>query len=100
MNWLRKKLKKWLGIKTNEIDIERLDILYSDLTSIGVDVHFKKPHMILIFSKLNGGQIRHIDADFDNMQELNSLVKALKKRYKPKDIFYDLPHGMNKQWLK
>ena len=55
MNWLRKKLRCWLGIET---DIEKLNVLYSNLTSIGIDVHFKSPHMILIFSRLKGGQIR------------------------------------------
>ena len=58
---VKKKLRSWLGIKDNlyEIEIANLRTLYSNLTSIGVDVHFKSPSMIIVFSKLKGGQIRH-----------------------------------------
>lgn len=105
MSWLRKKLKKWLGIEANEVwinglghrieqnerDIETLDRLYTDLTSIGIDVHFKSPHMILIFSKLNGGQIHHIDANFKDIRELMDFVRWLKEKYRPKEIYWDAP---------
>ena len=96
MNWLRKKLRCWLGIETN---IEKLNVLYSNLTSIGIDVRFKSLHMILIFSRLKGGQIRQIDADFKDLKELNELAKHLKEKYKTKDIFYDLPYGYRRNWI-
>lgn len=105
MNWLRKKLRKWLGVEQNESGIKynetgivynksgikTLDRLYSDLTSIGVDVHFKSPHMILIFTKLKGGQIYHIDADFKDLKEVMELVKGLKERWRPKEVYWDAP---------
>lgn len=97
MKKLKSKLRKWLGIQQNENSINILNRLYSDLTSIGVDVHFKTPHMILIFSKLNGGQIRHIEADFSTIQELNDLTRQLEEMYRPKYRFYDLPAGIDRR---
>ena len=93
MEWMRNKLRKWLGIQQNETNIANLDHRLCGLTTMGVDVHFKSPHMILIFSKINGGQIRHVDADFKDLRELNDFTKQLKEKYRPKDIFYDVPHG-------
>lgn len=98
MNWIRKKLRTWLGIERNEEDIETLDRLYSDLTSIGVDVHFKSPHMILIFTKLGGGQIHHIDANFQDLKELNDFVRWLKEKYRPREVYWDLPPHL-RNWI-
>ena len=105
MNWLKNKIRKWLGISNLEIDtknleisinsskmrLNNLDALYADLVSIGIDVHFKSPHMILIYSNLKGGQLRHIEASFETLQELNDLVKFLKEKYKTKEITWDMP---------
>lgn len=79
--FFKEKLRSWLGIDGLEDDFVKLEKLYSDLVSIGVDVHFKEPHMILIYSKLNGGQIRHIPANFKTMKELQSFVQWLKEKY-------------------
>lgn len=87
MNWIKSKLRKWLGI-------EELDHHYRDIVSLGIDVHFKKPHMILIYSHFNGGLIRHIEADFRDPKELNSLVHELKNRYRTKNVIYDTPFIM------
>lgn len=65
--------------------------------TIGVDVHFKSNHMILIFSKLNG-QLRHIDVGFNTLQELNNLVKHLKKRYGTNRCFVDSPYPNEYNW--
>lgn len=89
--WLRNKLRQWLGIERNSEVIYKQDKLLNDLVHIGVDVHFKKPHMILIFSKLNGGQIRHIDADFKDIHELRQFVQEMKERYKTTHTTWDLP---------
>ncbi len=88
MNWIKRKLRNWLGI-------EELDKHYRDLVSIGVDVHFKKPHMILIYSHLNGGLIKHIDAAFDNLQDLTELVRELEDRYKTRRTIWDVPRPAN-----
>lgn len=93
MKWLKNKIQSWLGITENFREIKQLSELYADLTSIGIDVNFKEPHMILIFSKLNGGQIRHIECHFDNLMQLNKLAKELKQRYKPKHIYWDAPYN-------
>jgi len=100
MKWIKRKLRSWLGIENNQASINDLNRLYSALTSIGIDVHFKEPHMILIFSKLKGGQIRHIDAHFENLSELNHLAKRLKEEYRPRDIFYDFPMGVDKRMFE
>ena len=98
---IRRKWRKWSGLEeekaarrvlqTRIIDLERL---YSDLVSIGVDVHFKEPHMILIYSKINGGQLRHIEASFGNLKELNEFCRSLREKYKTKMQTNDLPPGM------
>lgn len=100
--WLRRKLRKWLGITNIEakvIDnraflgsrIVNLEHLCSDLVNIGVDVHFKSPHMILIYSKLNGGQLRHIDVNFRDLKELRDCVEELQYKYNTRDAIYDMP---------
>lgn len=100
MNWIRSKIRHWLGISSNETRLNELDSLYSDLVSIGVDVHFRgQPHMILIFSRLKGGQIREISAHFNSLQELNDLCKYLKDRYKPSSTFVDMPYGFRREFL-
>lgn len=73
--------------------------LYSDLVNIGIDVHFKEPHMILIYSKLKGGQLKHIPVKLDSLVELNELVKHLKERYSTKKATWDIPYGYNRSLL-
>jgi len=96
MEYLRKKFKKWLGIDKTEKEIERLKRLYSDLVHIGVDAHFKEPHMILIYSKLKGGQISHISANFDNIKELHACIRELKSKYHTKKEIWDDPRHLRK----
>ena len=94
INRLSLKLRAWLGIERNTEIIYKHDKLLDDLVHIGVDVHFKEPHMILVFSKLNGGQIRHIKADFKDLRELRLFVQEMKERYKTKHTTWDLPPAM------
>ncbi len=98
MKWLRLKIRKWLGIaylggKVAEVEVANASLyrLYEDLTHIGVDVHFKEPHMILIYSRLNGGQLREIPAHFDSLHELNKFTKHLKERYNTRAVTHDTP---------
>ncbi len=100
MIWLWTRLRNWLGIELLKYEvglqlseIKELKKLYSNLVSIGVDVHFKEPHMILIYSKLNGGQLRHIEADFKDLRELQHLVNVLKDKYRAREATYDTPFG-------
>lgn len=106
MNWLRKVLRKWLGIEKVEEDLRtqekkiyvmqkriiHLEEVTKNLVSIGVDVHFTSTSMILIYSRLNGGQIREIKADFSNMQELSNFVRELKQRFNTDKVIIDTPH--------
>lgn len=94
-NWIKRKLRKFLGVDEIDDGVGKLEELYSDLVSIGVDVHFQgQPHMILIYSRLNGGQIREIPARFKDMAELNDFVKWLKNKYKTDCETLDMPFGM------
>jgi hypothetical protein len=106
-NWLRKKILRWLGInpesitrQLNRIDkrLDRLFRLNKDLVSIGVDVHFKAPHMILVYSRLNGGQLREIKADFKNFKELNDFVHYLKDRFNTDVELVDAPPQLKHFW--
>lgn len=90
---VKSRLRRWLGIERHEDRLDDLNQLYSDLVSIGVDVHFKEPHMILIYSRLKGGQLRHIDANFESLAELNDFVKWLKEKYKTEKTTWDVPYA-------
>jgi len=96
--WLREKLTGWLGIDEasrhiyrHENKIKDLENVISDLVHIGVDVNFKEPHMIIIYSKLKGGQMRLIPAQFDNLKDLEDYVSYLKEKYKTKMERWDTP---------
>ena len=96
--WIQKKLRSALGVDQDLVDtrveLARLRALHSDLVSIGIDVNFRGPHMILIYSKLNGGQIRHIDAHFENLLDLNRFVKELGDQYQTSHKTWDAPREM------
>lgn len=74
-------------------EVEYLRGLYKNLVSIGVDVHFKEPHMIIVYSNIAGGQIRHIPVHFRNISELNDFCRRLRETYNTDKITYDVPHG-------
>jgi hypothetical protein len=100
MKWLRRKILKWLKVDLDHLEsrYQRLDSLYKDLVNIGVDVHFKSPHMILIYSSLNGGQIKEVQADFKNLKELRSFVQELKFRFNTRVDCWDKPPGYS-SWI-
>jgi hypothetical protein len=85
LNWIHKKIQNLLGITelqqqilTQMQYIRRLEVLTRNLVSIGVDVQFKRdPSMILIYSRLNGGQIYEVRANFKDMRELKDFVEQL-----------------------
>lgn len=94
MNWLKNKLVVWLGLSEMRNDIEKVKQVVGAATTIGVDVNFGSPHMIIVFSKLNGGQIRHIDAQFDGLKELEEFVRVIKERYGARKMVYDMPNSI------
>lgn len=91
---LVQRVKRWLGLTQQEVRLQRLERLTRDLVSIGVDVHFKEPHMILIYSRLNGGQIREIRAQFESIRDLDELVRGLRERYGTSAVTWDMPRHM------
>jgi hypothetical protein len=93
MKKIRNMLRKWLGIEENSTAIQINKNTIKDLVSIGVDVHFKEPHMVLIYSKLKGGQIKHIPVGFENIQDLENLIDMLRCKYKTDSVVLDVPHG-------
>jgi len=93
MNWLKNKLKSWLGITWTENSIDRLNDLYKNLVGIGIDAHVKSDSMIIIFSKLRGGQVRQIEAKFKNLRELDELARTLKTQYYTDRIWSDIPYN-------
>lgn len=103
MKWLKDKLGI-MALESRLLEenaslqrrIHYLEGVYKNLASIGVDVHFKEPHMIVIYSHLGGGQIRHIPAYFNNLTELNEYCRRLRKEFNTERIIFDLPHGCPK----
>jgi len=86
---LKRWLQRWLGMDKLAAENARLLALYKDLVSIGIDVHFKEPAMILVYSRLNGGQIKEIRADFKNLKELDRFVKQLKHQFNTTNTTWD-----------
>jgi hypothetical protein len=80
--------------------IESLEEFVQDVMQIGVDVHFKSPHMILIYTRLGGGQIREIEAYFEDLADLNRFCSSLKKSFRTNQITFDLPQGMPIQFFE
>lgn len=103
VKWLKRKLREWLGVDQDVLTLKtHIDNLYElnkDLVSIDVDVHFKNPHMILIYTRLNGGQLRHVEADFKDIKELTNFVRDLKRRFHTTRGIYDSPPHL-KQYFK
>lgn len=109
-NWLKMKLRRWLGVEHDKElatkilnsqikETARLALRLDDLVSIGVDVHFKgEPHMILIYSRINGGQLREIQASFDNIADLNKAVKEIAARYGARQVTVDMPPIRRSFW--
>lgn len=44
---------------------------------------------MFILISLNGGQLRHVLVNFDNLSDLRSFVNELKTRFKTKHGVYD-----------
>ena len=98
-NWIRNKIKKWLGIdKINEsiyyhggliqrlehrfrIDIEKINTRMELLTNIGVDVHLQSPTQIIIFSKVGGGQMRIFETGICDMKNLTKAIRRIQDDY-------------------
>ena len=84
---LRWKIRKWLGL--GEI-------------FIGVDmaVSRRDQSCVVVISRLNGGSVRIIDCQFENVHEMNRLVRELQQRYgvSSKETFVDMPPGMRREF--
>ncbi len=93
-DWIKRKIRGWLEIHHMAHEIEVMKKLHSDLVAIGVDAHFKEESMIIIFSHLNGGQVRHIPARFDNIRDLGRFVEHLKCTFRTDRVFVDAPHDL------
>jgi len=89
-----------LANKNLKTRIESLEAFVQDVMHIGVDVHFKSPHMILIYTRLGGGQIREIEADFENLADLNRFCQRIKESFRTKQIIYDRPAGLPIQFFE
>ena len=100
MNYLKRKLRNWLGIDKLNRDIGKLYSLNENLVSIGADINFRSPHKIIVMSKINGGQIHFIDANFENIKELKNFVDMLKERYNTSDVTYDGPQQFNNEFTR
>ena len=89
--WLRMRLRSWLGVEANQSELRALRELHKDLVSIGVDVHFKEQSMILVYTHLGGGQIRHIPGRFDNLSDLRMFVERLRSQFRTDVLTVDAP---------
>jgi len=93
-NWIKKKL----GITLLEKRCTRLEARVLDLESrikettlIGSDLHFEGDSVIVVASKLNGGQLRFIKAYFRSVRDMELMVGGLEERYKPTCFVPDVP---------
>lgn len=109
MNWLRNKLRRWLGVEADKernwtdvahlirrvSDIENRIHLAEDLlrqhTTGLVDVAYKENSVIIIASKLGGGYISIKPLAVSSMSELRVVTRDLEARCR--DVYVDLPYG-------
>ncbi|MDD5458872.1 MAG: hypothetical protein PHF37_05740 [Phycisphaerae bacterium] len=80
MNWLRQKIRKWLGLGE---------------MFMGVDVGMKDNSCIIICSRLGGGRIKIIDVHYSDRFELEKEIKYLQAKYDiaKSQIIADMPYG-------
>lgn len=97
IDYIRERLKIWLGVVDNEKKLALYYKLYKDLVDIGVDVHFTKPTQIIIISKLNGGMVTVIESN-ETIEGLQELIKNLRKRYHTNNISIDVPRQYKNNW--
>lgn len=90
-HWIRNKLISLLKIDEIKEEVKELNRLYTNLVSIGVDIHFREPTTIIIISKLKGGQVRHIPTEITSIRELNNLTAALRHQYRTNRVIWDKP---------
>ncbi len=106
-NWLRNKLREFLGIDSwvaeieAKIDAKEKSILYEvkrlhqNLTGIGIDVNvMHDPTTIVIISKLNGGQVKIIETGINDQRHLRSVIEQVEAMYGNNNKVYDMPRGL------
>lgn len=88
-NWLKNKLRCWLEIDRLEYSIDKIAQQLGEATATALDVHYKSNSIIIVASRLQGGNVRIVDADFDNLKHLREWVKHAI----PRSAFYaeDMP---------
>ena len=84
-NKLRWKIRKWLG-------------LGEQFMGVDVSANHREQSCIVIVSRLNNGSVRIIDCQFENVVEMEQLVRGLQEQYGIPDrqVFVDLPRGMRR----
>ena len=100
------KLKKWLQHKLGIAELRgrvnyqqsAIDHLISVLgkeSVVGVDVHFKSPSLVIVFTRAAGGQIRIFDADIGSLRALKEFADYIEYRYgiSKHDMWFDSPYG-------
>ena len=80
---LKWRIRKWLGLGE---------------TFIGVDMAASRrdQSFVVVISRLNNGSVRIIDCQFENVQEMNRLVRDLPQSFgvSRRETFPDMPLGM------
>lgn len=106
MHWLRKPLRKWLGIEADLKAIQRRfealerqvarriednRELFRNVVDIGVDLHTIRPEetTIWVMSRLGEGHVMPVRAHCGNAKELMALVADLKSRYHTERLYVD-----------
>jgi hypothetical protein len=84
-------------LKRRVVDIDNFLI---DTVHIGVDVTAGKSEKsrIIIYSRLKGGQIREIPADFHDIFEMERFVKELQHRFRTTNVTWDMPPQMRRSF--
>ena len=79
MEWIKNKIRKWLGLSE---------------MFMGVDLGYRDESCIIICSRLKGGQVRIIDTRFGNYTEMEKKVKILQAQYSIADnnVTIDKPY--------
>lgn len=91
MEWIRKKLLKFLGVPEIAHRLSVVEDRIGALSQPGIDLDFKEQTQVYIVSKIDGGQIRHIPAHFDNRRDLDAFAQEIRQKFQKKPVIRKTP---------
>jgi hypothetical protein len=106
---IKAKLRNWLGINDIACELSSVQQVVYDMkkwvvdgnaiTAVAIDTHFHgdSESLIIVCSKLNGGTIRFIPAEFEHISGMMHFIEMMEKSYKPERFYFDGPLSLTRE---